>query len=135
MAWRPLGEFVTAVAGDRSVKAPLLPKSDHAAAAALPVDALVAIARARFADAPVAYVQIPGRTDRPVRIRLRLPDDPHPNGLTSVWLDPRTGVVLKAVRWNQRDAGARAVAVGTRCTRANSVGRWVPRAESRGQLR
>jgi uncharacterized iron-regulated membrane protein len=40
-----------------------------------------------------------------------LPDDPHPNGLTSVWLHPRTGDVLAAHRWNELDPGAKAVAV------------------------
>jgi uncharacterized iron-regulated membrane protein len=40
-----------------------------------------------------------------------LPDDPHPNGLSSVWLDPNDGTVLGAMRWNHLDPGARAVAV------------------------
>ncbi|WP_210235074.1 FAD-binding oxidoreductase, partial [Mesorhizobium sp. M2D.F.Ca.ET.233.01.1.1] len=36
-----------------------------------------------------------------------VPDDPNPNGLTSVWLDPSTGRILAAQRWNALDLGAR----------------------------
>jgi uncharacterized iron-regulated membrane protein len=46
-----------------------------------------------------------------VRVRLRLPDDPHPNGLTSVWLHPQSGAVLAAVRWDRLDLGSRAYAI------------------------
>jgi uncharacterized iron-regulated membrane protein len=44
-------------------------------------------------------------------VRLKLPDDPHPNGLTSVWLHPATAEVLKVARWSQLDAGSRLVSV------------------------
>ena len=53
---------------------------------------------------------MPAKPNRPVRVRLRLADDPHPNGLTSVWLDPRNGQVLAVNRWNALDPGAAAVA-------------------------
>ena len=56
----------------------------------------------------VGYVQVPGSDVSPIRVRLRLPDDPHPNGLTSVWLHPRTGEVLAAHRWTDLDPGTRA---------------------------
>jgi uncharacterized iron-regulated membrane protein len=113
MAWRPLGDVVTRLSGAPGTKPPTVPKgSTPAAGAARPsVDALVEAARRRFPDAPVGYVQVPSRTDRPVRVRFMLPDDPHPNGLSSVWLDPNDGTVLGAMRWNHLDPGARAVAV------------------------
>jgi uncharacterized iron-regulated membrane protein len=111
MAWRPLGDFVTALAGGRSVKPPAVPKGDNSGGPAPTIDALVASAQARFPGAPVGYVQVPSNANRPLRVRFRLPDDPHPNGLTSVWLHPRTGAVLGTTRWDELDVGARAVAV------------------------
>lgn len=110
MAWRPLGEFVTFLGGGTSLKPPALPKASATPGPALPLDALVALAQAQFPNAPVGYVQVPGQANRAVRVRMRLEDDPHPNGLTSVWLHPGTGAVLRVDRWNQLDPGARAVA-------------------------
>lgn len=110
MAWRPLGEAVSAVAGVKPVKPPKLPKLPRDADPAAPgLDTLLAQARAALPGAPVTLVLLPARQDRPVRVRLALPDDPHPNGLSSVWLDPRDGQVLAVQRWNTLDPGARAV--------------------------
>jgi len=109
MAWRPLGGWVNRVAGVAATAPPKVP--DPQAGPVLTLDALVARARAEYADAPVGFVQVPADPARPVRVRLRLPDDPHPNGLTSVWLHPRNGQVLAAWRWDALDPGARAVAV------------------------
>lgn len=111
MAWRPLGDVITQLAGARPTKAPTVPKPPADVANRPAIDTLVATARTRFPDAPIGYVQVPSRNDRPVRVRFVLPDDPHPNGLTSVWLDPNTGAVLAALRWNELDPGARGVAV------------------------
>lgn len=110
MAWRPLGEVVTSLAGGTPVKPPKVPKAS-AKLEPVALDALVATARAQFPDGAVGYIQVPGQDSRPVRIRLILPDDPHPNGLTSVWMNPRGGAVLGVNRWNELDPGARAVAV------------------------
>jgi uncharacterized iron-regulated membrane protein len=113
MAWRPLGEAVTALAGAQPLKPPKLPKRPKGAdaAAAPDFDALLAQARAALPGAPVSIAMLPARPDRPVRVRLKTADDPHPNGLSSVWLDPRTGQVLAVNRWQALDPGARAVAV------------------------
>ena len=92
-------------------KPPVLEKSNVPSARFLPLDTLVELTRARFPSDLIGYIQIPGRTDRPARIRLRLPDDPHPNGLTSVWLDPISGRIIRVDRWRELDPGARAVAV------------------------
>ncbi len=48
------------------------------------------------------------RADKPVRFRMRLAEDPHPNGLTSVRFHPVTGTVFGMHRWDELDAGARA---------------------------
>lgn len=114
MAWRPLGGVVNALAGIAPAAAPRLPSSPvsspSAGSATNDLDRMVAVARAQFAHSTVGYVQLPP-PDRPLRVRLILPDDPHPNGLTSVWIDPRTAGVLAVQRWNELDPGARAVAV------------------------
>lgn len=106
MAWKPLPQAVTSIAG----RAPLAPPKARIADGAppAPLDALVAAAQARFDGAPVGYVALPSGPGKPVRVRLMLPDDPHPNGLTSVWMHPQTGAVLRADRWNELDPGARA---------------------------
>jgi uncharacterized iron-regulated membrane protein len=111
MAWRPLGGWVTALAGAHPVSAPVLVSKPSPAQPMLPLDALVARAHAQFPDGAINIVQWPAKADAPLRVRMRLPDDPHPNGLTSVWLDPYSGNVLAAQRWDQLDPGAKAVSV------------------------
>jgi uncharacterized iron-regulated membrane protein len=110
MAWKPLSQTVTLLSG----RVPLAPPKVEAADASTPLaalDALAATASARFDGAPVGYIALPAGPARPVRVRLMLPDDPHPNGLTSVWMHPRTGAVLRADRWSDLDPGARANSV------------------------
>ena len=108
MAWRPLSEFVTTLSGQKPVKPPKVPASDANGGATLPLDAVVANAQTLFPRDAIGYIQIPAEPSRPVRVRMRLADDPHPNGLTSVWLHPATGKVLAVHRWNELDLGARA---------------------------
>lgn len=108
MAWRPLSQAVTRVAGAQPVQPPVLPQGGPSGTP-LPLDALVAVARQQFpldGRGHVGYVQWAG-THKPLRVRLKLPDDPHPNGLTSVWLQPSNGQVLAAQRWDSLDPGAR----------------------------
>ncbi|MBT2324960.1 PepSY domain-containing protein [Variovorax paradoxus] len=111
MAWRPLGAFVSTLAGAEASKPPTLPKLAGPGRPPMPLDALVATAQSLFPNALVGYVQVPAQPNRPLRVRMRLADDPHPNGLTSVWIDPRTGAVVGVHRWNELDPGARAVSV------------------------
>ncbi len=113
MAWRPIGSFVSGLAGMAPTQAPKLPAAPAGGGGGgggVTLDRMAAIAQARFPDGAIGYIQVPGRADRPVRVRLQLPDDPHPNGLTSVWLDPRGGTVLAQHRWDRLDPGASAVA-------------------------
>lgn len=105
MAWKPLSGFVTTVAGDTAT---LPPKVAPWQGAGAPLDAMAATAQALFPDARVGYVQIPPQPTRPIRFRLKLPDDPHPNGLTSVWFHPGSGEVLAVHQWNQLEAGTHA---------------------------
>lgn len=109
LAWRSLGEYVTALSGAKAIKPPKVPKGEEGQAATMSLDDMVASAQAEFPDDRIGYIQIPADPVRPIRVRMRLADDPHPNGLTSVWLHPKTGAVLAANRWNELDPGARAL--------------------------
>jgi uncharacterized iron-regulated membrane protein len=109
MAWRPLSGAVTAIAGRVPTTPPRVPTT--AARDRVALDDAVRQAHALFPDGMVGYVQVPASTARPLRVRLKLPDDPHPNGLTSVWLHPRSGEVLAVHRWDTLDPGARAFTV------------------------
>jgi uncharacterized iron-regulated membrane protein len=108
MAWPPLRELVSSAAGERPLAAP---RVSAAAAGVAPasLDRLVETARAQFTDAMVGYVHVLAKPTQPLRVRLKTADDPHPNGLSSVWLHPVTGQVLKVVRWDALDAGNRIV--------------------------
>ncbi len=107
MAWKPLPQAVSALAGQVPLAPPKLQPFDPNAALA-PLDAVLATASARFGAAPVGSVTLPAGAAKPLRVRLMLGDDPHPNGMSSVWLHPQTGAVLRADRWNELDTGASA---------------------------
>lgn len=110
MAWPPLRPFVSGLVGERPAAAPTLPRGGPSGPAR-PLDELVAVAHASFPDAMVGYVMSGGDAKRPVRVRLKLPDDPHPNGLSSVWLHPVTGEILASQRWSGLDFGHRIISV------------------------
>lgn len=108
MAWPPLRALVSDLGGQPAVKPPKVPPT-VVAAGKPPLDQLAARARTMFPGALVGYVQVPHAAAQAVRVRLKLPDDPHPNGLTSVWFHPRTGEVLKVALWSELDVGSRIV--------------------------
>lgn len=110
MAWKPLAQTLTSLSGQLPLAPPQVRVIDPSASPA-PLDALVAAASARLGGAPVGYVALPAGAAKPVRVRLMLADDPHPNGLTSVWLHPHSGALLRTDRWNELDPGARANSV------------------------
>lgn len=128
LAWRPIGGWITAASGQARVVAPTLPGlamgtsplqtgSPWSLAGTLPLqagtpqlptlDGLAAAAQATFPDGEIGFILYTPRHDRPMAIRMRVPDDPHPNGRSTVWLDPRDGRVLAAHRWNELDPGTR----------------------------
>jgi uncharacterized iron-regulated membrane protein len=114
MAWQPLSAAVTVLSGKPAMSAPRLPAAPDASVAAVraaPLDVHVMNARAAVPVGRVAFVQVSALSGQPVRVRLKLPDDPHPIGLTSVWLHPVTAQVLAVQRWDQLDLGARAYSV------------------------
>lgn len=108
MAWLPLRAAVSSLAGEAQVKAPPVPK-ESLQFPRRSLDELVSIAQTRFPDAMVGYVQAPGGDGKAVRVRFKVADDSHPNGLSSVWLNPYTGHILSAYRWNELDTGSRII--------------------------
>jgi uncharacterized iron-regulated membrane protein len=110
LAWRPIGGWITWLSGEPRTVAPGLPAVSGAtpgSAGAVSLDQLAARARAVFPEGTIGYFLYTPRLDRPLAVRMRLPDDPHPNGRSTVWLDPRSGAVLGAHRWNELDPGTR----------------------------
>jgi len=104
LAWRPIGGWISALAGSPVVKAPALPPGAGPAAS---LDALAAAAQAAFPDGRIGHLLYTPHLDRPLAVRMRVPDDPHPNGRSVVWLDPRTSQVLARQRWDTLDPGTR----------------------------
>lgn len=105
LAWRPIGGWISWLAGTPVVGAPKLPAA--ATGPALPLDALAAAAQAAVPDGRIGLFLYTPQLDRPLAVRMHVPDDPHPNGRSTVWLDPRTGQVLASHRWNALDPGTR----------------------------
>lgn len=110
MAWPPLRAAVSSLAGEAQVKAPPVPK-DSLRLPRRSLDELVSIAQTRFPGAMVGYVQVPGREGQAVRVRFKVDNDRHPNGLSSVWLNPHTGEILSTYRWDELDTGSRIITV------------------------
>ncbi len=104
MAWKPLSRFVTTVSGDAPTKPPAVAPVPGAAAS---LQAMARTAQALFPQAAIGYIQLAPQPSAPVRFRMRLPGDPHPNGLTSVWFHPATAAVLAVHRWDELDAGTK----------------------------
>lgn len=109
MAWRPLSGAMTAIAGAQPTQPPRVPRQPGVPRVSL--DNAVRHAQSLFPGSMVGYVGVPADAAKPVRVRLKLADDPHPNGLTSVWLHPSSGEVLAVHRFDTLDPGARAYSV------------------------
>lgn len=108
MAWPPLAKSVTNLTG-ASLLAP--PVANGGPPGADAIERAVANALAVYPAALVGYVQVPVKADLPIRVRLRLADDPHPNGLTSVWLHPDSAQIIRVDRWSDLDPGTRAYSI------------------------
>lgn len=105
MAWKPLSAWVTRLSGAPAARPPI--------AKTLPVreallDGALARALAQWPDSEIGVVLLPSQGRGPWRVRICLPDDPHPVGMSSVWIDPATGELVAAQRWTSsiREAAA-----------------------------
>ena len=111
MAWRPLAGWVTAISGGAPATAPPTIALPPLQARTASVDLAVRRATEHWPGAVVSVVHIPPRTLAATRVRLRLPGDPHPIGMSTSWLDPVSGSVRAARSWTGLDAGTRAFSI------------------------
>jgi uncharacterized iron-regulated membrane protein len=98
LAWRPATAWVQRLAGQTTSEAPPLAASPLKTRAT--VDELLRQAEAALPGGTVGSIQLPAKPTQAVRVRKKVDGDPHPNGLGTLWLDPRTGEVLRVDRWN-----------------------------------
>lgn len=110
MAWRPVSQWVTQAAGQKQVLPPAVKAAAGPQRRAATADEMIATANAAMPGGVVGYLGLPAKPTTPVRIRKKLDDDPHPNGLSSVWLHPVTGEVIRVDRWTDLDIGTRSYA-------------------------
>jgi uncharacterized iron-regulated membrane protein len=101
MAWRPISSGLDSLAGFRAPTLPVV--VPHPGLAPAPLSKLLAAADLALPGGRLSIVVLGAAGDRPVRVRKQLPDEVHPNGLSSVWLHPQTAGVLAATHW--RDGG------------------------------
>ena len=80
--------------------------TDHLAPA--DIDAAIAAAAAVLPRARTTWVYLPEAEDDAFTIRLKLPEEAHPNGSNFVYVDRYSGRVLRADLTPQQSAGARA---------------------------
>jgi uncharacterized iron-regulated membrane protein len=111
MAWRPLAGWVTYLSGGPPAIISAPKPGTGPSAVSARVDAAVQRARDHWPHAVVSIVHVPPRSVAASRVRLRMPDDPHPIGMSTVWLDPLTGDVRMARHWSELDAGSRAFSI------------------------
>ena len=108
LAYRPAQQWVNQLAGATPQKAPKIP-SAAASSNAPPwtLDQLVSAGDGALPGGSINSIVLPPKPTGPIRLRKKLADDPHPTGLTSIWLNPRTGQVLRVDRWNTLTPGER----------------------------
>lgn len=105
MAWRPLSALVNQVSGVEAFRPPKL-KTEHPGVS-LSLEGILSAADKVLPGGRIGYVIVsPGGRD-PIRVRKKFDDDPHPNGLSSVWIHPGTGEVLTHIRWDSLDPGSK----------------------------
>ena len=112
VAWRPIAGWVNTLAATPRPAPPALPRggpdSLPAAAPGPSLDRVVqAGSPAAGAAARLVDIGVPVGQTGPVRLRYHLAGDPHPNGQTYVWVDPRQATVLRRQTWAEADLGAR----------------------------
>lgn len=111
LAWRPLVGWVNHLAGQQVAQVPMPRKMSGHDAVALTADDAVRRARLEWSDGIASEILIPPADRAVVRVRIRLPDDLHPIGMSTVWLDSQSGKVIFARRWSDLDLGTRAFSV------------------------
>ena len=86
--------------------------------------AALAAAQARFPDATLRMASWPAAPGKPASIRLRQPGEWHPNGRTTVLIDPATSRVVRILDAQRLTGGERAVNA-IYPLHAGAVGGWL----------
>lgn len=72
------------------------PVSASATGEPLPLDTLLAEAERALPGGRITRIDLPQSPEAPLRVRKRLPEEPHPNGMSFVYMDRHQGTVLRA---------------------------------------
>jgi uncharacterized iron-regulated membrane protein len=90
----PFERTLQLVTGTPRPSAP--PTPGAATGAPLPLDVLLAHADQAMPGARTTRIDLPASPNGTLRVRKRFPQEPHPNGMSFVYVDPHSGVVLRA---------------------------------------
>jgi uncharacterized iron-regulated membrane protein len=108
LAYRPAQQWVNQLAGAKPLQAPKLASAGASSIApGRTLDQLVSTGDAALPGGTIGSIVLPAKQTSPVRLRKKMAGDPHPTGLSSIWLDPRSGQVLRVDRWNMLAPGER----------------------------
>ncbi len=132
LAYRPALQWINQLAGAQTLEAPKLagadkakgkgkeaavatapaapPAPDTPAQAPATLDQMLATAQAAVPGSRTGVITLPANAKQPIRIRQKAADDPHPNGLTSVWLHPQTGAIIRLDPWRSLAPAERSLA-------------------------
>ena len=107
MAYRPLSVWIAHLAGSPPQPPPSLAAAplDPLTQPRLRLSSVIATADTALGQSRVSIVDWPPAGG--IRVRKQLSDEVHPNGLSSVWLDPSTGAVVRETAWRDADAAVR----------------------------
>jgi uncharacterized iron-regulated membrane protein len=96
------------MAGQTPNKPPVLPKDPaRKLLPDAPLDTIISNANAAVPGGRLVDVTYPKDDRASLRVRLHLEGDPHPNGQTYIWMNPKTAEVLKQTKWDEGDLGTR----------------------------
>lgn len=113
MAWKPLASWVTYLSGRAPVAPAVLPNATISPVADMDgsVDRAVEHALGHWRDGTVTVVHIPPGATAPSRVRAKLPDDPHPVGMSTALLNQSNSTLRASKRWSELEMGNRAYSV------------------------
>ncbi|MDY7232547.1 PepSY-associated TM helix domain-containing protein [Hyalangium rubrum] len=77
----------------------------------LSLDALMAVASRTMPGAHPTRIELPATPDAALKVRMRFPQEPHPNGMSFVFVDRHSGAVLYAESALKASAASRLMAL------------------------
>lgn len=105
IVWKPMPHWVSSLAGQTITPAPKLRTQQHQH---LKIHDYLLAAQQVMPDSKIGFITLPAQDSlNPVLIRKKLDGDVHPNGRSSVWLDPDNAAVIAVRPWHAFDIGSR----------------------------